>query len=104
MTESEKQGGDSIGRRAEPLVNRADGGFDAELDEMLRAGLLQPPAEFLGRVMSQVAAAPLPAAGRRQPRRLRTVLEWLALGGAVIAGMAQLLPLLFGFWTFSNAG
>jgi len=73
------------------------------IDRELSAGLLAPHEDFTARVMAEVFARPLPERARR-PRRVREAIEWLALGGAVLTGMAQLLPLLFGLWTFSNAG
>ncbi len=76
------------------------------IDEALGTGLLAPPADFTARVMAKIDLRPAPEPARRRPRaRLaREAVEWLALGGAVVAGMAQLLPLLFGLWTFTNAG
>lgn len=73
------------------------------IDQELETRLLAPPVDFAERVMAEVCARPLPEPARR-PRRVHEAVEWLALAGAVLTGMAQLLPLLFGFWTFSNAG
>jgi hypothetical protein len=72
------------------------------IEETLSLGLLAPPADFAERVMAEVLSRPLPVRTRR-PSRVREALEWLALAGAVLAGLAQLLPLLFGLWIFSNA-
>lgn len=73
------------------------------LDKVLGRGLLFPPTGFTERVI-----AALPARRAVEPSRRRTsvrdFLEWLAVGGAVVAGMAQLIPLLFGIWAFSVAG
>ena len=76
------------------------------IDEALEAARLTPPADFAARVMAEIASHQKPAHARLPPRtRLaREAAEWLALGGAVVAGLAQLLPLLFGLWTFTNAG
>lgn len=72
------------------------------IDRALKQGLLAPPADFAARVMAEVGKRPLPEPAPR-PDRLRDAIEWLALAGAVVAGMAQLLPLLFGLWIFSTA-
>lgn len=76
------------------------------IDKALSADLLAPPEDFTARVMAMIAAAPLPAPVPRPPRSrlVRESAEWLALAGAVVAGMAQLLPLLFGLWTYTNTG
>lgn len=73
------------------------------VDTVLERGLLVPPADFTERV---IAALPARAAVERSRRRAsgRDFYEWLAVGGAVVAGMAQLIPLLFGIWTFTIAG
>jgi hypothetical protein len=73
------------------------------IDKELRAGLLSPPDDFAARVLAALQTHPAPVAARRA-LRARTFIEWLALAGAVIAGLAQLLPFLFGVWTVSNAG
>lgn len=72
------------------------------IDAALSSGLVAPPADFTERVMTAVASRPLPMRAPR-PNRVRDALEWLALAGAVLAGLAQLLPLLFGLWIFSTA-
>lgn len=72
------------------------------IDEVLSSELLAPPADFTQRVMTEVASRPLPKRAAR-PSRVREALEWLALAGAVMAGLAQLLPFLFGLWIFSSA-
>jgi hypothetical protein len=73
------------------------------IDQELAAGLLAPPENFAARVMVEIAALPLPEPPR--PRaRARVVIEWLALAGAVLAGLAQLIPFLFGAWTITSAG
>jgi hypothetical protein len=72
------------------------------IEQKLKAGLLAPPADFTARVMAAVDRRPLPAAAR-PPSRLRELLEWFALGGAVVTGLAQLIPLLFGLWIVSTA-
>lgn len=72
------------------------------VENELKAGLLKPPPDFTARVMAAVDLRPLPEAAR-PPSRLRELLEWFALGGAVVTGLAQLIPLLFGLWIVSTA-
>lgn len=91
------------------------------IDRMLKQGLLEPPAGFAERVMAGIEHAadagaasenvkltvdrPLHAApdGWRRRVVIRDVLEWLALAGAVVAGSAQLVGLLFGLFAFTTA-
>ena len=71
------------------------------LDQALRDDLLTPPEDFAERL---IAALPGRRVAARDPRWRESFFEWLALAGAVLAGMAQLIPFLFGIWTFANAG
>jgi len=72
------------------------------IEVAMTSDLVNVPADFRTRVMAeiQVQALPVRAASRAQ---WRAAIEWLALAGTVAAGLAQLLPLLFGLWIFSNA-
>lgn len=73
------------------------------IDKELKAGLYEPPQDFAARVMADIDLCPLPQ--RQSPiARTSVLVEWVALAGALIAGMSQLLPFLFGVWTVSNAG
>lgn len=72
-----------------------------ELDELLTTAFSTPPENFAAGVMQRIAALPEPAA---RPCRARDVVEWLALVGAVAAGLSQIVAFVFGIWTISNAG
>ena len=80
------------------------------IEKELRAGLYDVSPGFATRVMATVDMRPLPerkvqqATSRGLPARGSAAFEWLALAGAFVAGMSQLLPFLFGVWTVSNAG
>lgn len=74
-----------------------------EIDELLRTDLLTPPDGFAGRVMERIATLPLPGPAAER-RRAQDIFEWLALAGAVLAGLSQLLAFVFGVWSVSNAG
>ena len=73
------------------------------IDKALRNDLLTPPDGFADQVMALLPARPIPARAHRAVWS-ESVIEWLALTGAVLAGMAQLIPFLFGIWTFASAG
>lgn len=74
-----------------------------QIDRELKAGLYEPPQDFATRVMADIDLRPLPQ--RQSPLdRTSDFVEWVALAGALIAGISQLLPFLFGVWTVSNAG
>jgi RNA polymerase sigma-70 factor (ECF subfamily) len=71
-----------------------------DLDELLGSGLLTVPEDFPGRIMRQVEELPVP--GRRPLVRER--LQWLALLGGAIVGIAQLVAFMFGIWAAVAVG
>lgn len=96
------------------------------VEELLRGGLLEPPAGFAARVMAAVAQLPSPEVAPSLPGRpatpppgllagidtlpRRAGQRWLGLLGAATAGMAglagfaQLLLFGFGIWQTTAAG
>lgn len=71
-------------------------------EELLRAGLITPPEDFLRRTMARIAATPEP---RRNPHPpLRTVAQWIALTGTALFGAMQMVSYVFGIWIISSAG
>jgi hypothetical protein len=72
------------------------------IDEILRKELLAVPRDFADRVMKRVFELPLPAL-EGKTRRRQELIEWLAVGGAVVAGMSQLIAFIFGIWTVTVA-
>jgi len=73
------------------------------LDELLKTELLTPPDGFEARVMQRIAALPSPWAAAKPPKAPDLV-EWLAVAGAVAAGMSQLVAFVFGIWAVTSAG
>lgn len=69
-------------------------------DDLLREGLVTPPADFHARVMAQVAMQAAPS----QASRLRLAAQALALSAAAIAGLTQLAIFSFGIWSATAAG
>jgi hypothetical protein len=65
------------------------------LEEMLEDGLLEPPDDFALRVMQRIEIADIP----RRPSPAPTRLEWAAVIGGSLAGIAQLMAFMFGIWT-----
>jgi hypothetical protein len=74
-----------------------------ELERLLEAGIVAPPPDFAERVVAAIAALPAPAlrAGRAG---LRELAEWLALFGAILAGIPQIAMFVFGIFTVSGTG
>lgn len=70
------------------------------LDELMQTAALQPPEDFVRRVMQQIDLLPQPTA---KPRP-RDWLQWLALIGGIILGAAQLASFMFGVWATTTAG
>lgn len=70
------------------------------LDELMQTAALQPPEDFVRRVMQQIDLLPQPTA---EPRP-RDWLQWLALIGGIILGAAQLASFMFGVWATTTAG
>lgn len=75
---------------------------DERLDVLLKTELLRPPAGFAEGVMARIAALPEPLPAAR-PSRIRELVEWFALSGAVLAGMSQLAAFVFSIWAVTNA-
>jgi hypothetical protein len=71
------------------------------IEDLLQNGLLNPPDHFATAVMARVAALPVPLP-RQTPQR--TVLQWLALAGAGLVGVGQLVSFMFGVWAATAAG
>ena len=71
-----------------------------DLDRLMGAPLLLPPADFAERVMRRIVPLPQP----ERPSMLRTSIQWLALAGAGLPAAFQLLSFLFGMWTATTAG
>ena len=71
--------------------------MNEDIEALLGKNLFDPPETFLDEVMLRIEFLPLPA---RQTRRL----EWIALAGGTIAGLAQLFAFLFGIWAATAAG
>jgi hypothetical protein len=74
--------------------------MDEDLDELLGSDLLTVPEDFADRVMQRVGQSPLPT--RRSQAKTR--LQWLALIGGTIVGIAQLAAFVFGVWAAVAAG
>jgi len=72
-------------------------------EDLLRAGLFEPPEDFTQRVIDRIAEAPAPrwtpAVGTR-----RSTAQWLALAGAALWGAVQLATYMFGIWAATSAG
>ena len=80
--------------------------FDPNIDALLQQGLLQVPDDFTERVMHAVEhlplPLPLPIQAAPSPRwTLR--LQWLALMGSTVAGVAQISGFILGIWTATSA-
>jgi hypothetical protein len=69
-------------------------------DDLLREGLVTPPADFHAKVMAQVALLPVPV----QPGRVMLAAQALALAAAAITGLTQLAIFSFGIWSATAAG
>ena len=74
--------------------------MDKDWDKFLESGLLEPPADFPGRVMRRIDSLPLP--GRRS--RSWEMLQGLAFAGGGILAIAQLAGFVFGIWAAVAAG
>ncbi|HEX5125811.1 MAG TPA: hypothetical protein VFW00_03645 [Rhodocyclaceae bacterium] len=71
-----------------------------KLDEILEAGLLEVPDSFSQRLLQHIDQLPWPA----RVIYVSDILEWLALIGGGVLGLAQLASFMFGIWTVSAAG
>ena len=69
-------------------------------DDLLREGLVTPPADFHAKVMAQVTLLPVPV----QPGRVMLAAQALALAAAAITGLTQLAIFSFGIWSATAAG
>ncbi len=74
--------------------------MDEDWDKLLDSGLLEAPEDFPERVMRRIDGLPLPESGSRSWE----VLQWLALIGGGILGVAQLAGFVFGIWAAVTAG
>lgn len=72
-------------------------------DDLLKAGLYVPPADFKERVMTRLADLPEPEFPRPASRRTER-LQWIALVGASLIGGVQLILFMFGIWSATSAG
>lgn len=70
------------------------------LEQLLKAGPLQVPEGFSGRIMQRIQYLPLP---ERDSKPLEW-LQWLALAGGALLGLEQLTAFMFGVWLASSAG
>ena len=73
------------------------------LEELLRAALVEPPEGFAGRVVAAISNLPVRNTGKRSSR-VREIAEWLAVAGAVLAGMSQLVSFMLGIWIVGSSG
>jgi hypothetical protein len=74
-----------------------------DYEDLMRVGLLEPPAGFSERVMAEIERSPIPDFSYRSDRRRERV-EFLTLIGAGLLGAAQLAAFMFGIWTATSAG
>ncbi len=74
--------------------------MDKDLDKLLESGLLEAPEDFPERVMQRIDSLPLPDS-RSRPWEM---LQWLALIGGGVLGIAQLAGFIFGIWAAVTAG
>ena len=75
-------------------------------DDLLREGILTPPAQFHASVMTRVAHA-AQVNQRPEPmrqRRFRFAVQALAVAAAAIAGLVQLALFSLGIWAATAAG
>ena len=77
--------------------------LNEEWEALLRSGLVEPPDDFAARVVARLPPSP-ESARPKSGRRLREMTEWLALAGALLAGIPQLAAFLFSVWTVTIAG
>jgi hypothetical protein len=73
------------------------------LDELLRGALVEPPEGFAERVVAAISVLPVRRPSK-QSSRVREVAEWLAVAGAVLAGVSQLVSFMFGLWIVGSGG
>jgi hypothetical protein len=80
--------------------------MDKDLDQLLASDLLEVPQDFAQSVMTRVRELPLPLIAVLPPAadRSKEWLQWLALIGGAILGMAQLSGFIFGIWAASTVG
>jgi len=74
-----------------------------EHEELLKVGLFDPPADFTDRIMEGIAVLPLPDFPPHHPHHGRERIQWLALVGAALLGVAQLAAFMFGIWSATSA-
>lgn len=74
-----------------------------DYEELLMAGLFEPPDDFADKVMARIAEQPFPdfpvPASRGRER-----IQWLALIAASLIGAIQLAGFMFGIWSATSAG
>ena len=85
-------------------------------DDLLREGLVTPPADFHARVMAQVALRPVPVQPQPAPpdrlptttatavQGIRMAVQAAALAAAAAAGLTQLAIFSFGIWSATAVG
>jgi hypothetical protein len=80
--------------------------MDKKLDQFLASDLLEVPEGFAQTVMSRVHELPLPLIAELPPTadQPKEWLQWLALIGSAILGVAQLSGFIFGIWAASTVG
>jgi hypothetical protein len=78
--------------------------MDKNLDHFLASDLLEVPEDFAQAVMTRVHELPLPAGRPPTADRSQEWLQWVALIGSAIVGLAQLSGFIFGIWAASTVG
>jgi len=69
--------------------------MNERLDDLLNGEWLTPPEDFVQQIMERVEGLPMP----HKPLPAPTRLEWAAVIGGSLAGLAQLVAYIFGIWT-----
>jgi hypothetical protein len=70
-----------------------------ELDTLLKTSLLSVPDDFTERVMREIKRLPL----AEHPKTWNQRLQWLAIIGAALLGVFELVTFIFGIWTVTTA-
>lgn len=73
-----------------------------DYEELLKAGLFEPPDDFADRVMAKIAEQPLPDFPAHT-HRMRESIQWLTLLVASLLGAIQLATFMFGIWSATSA-
>jgi len=74
--------------------------MNEDLDKLLESALLEAPGDFPERVMRRIDSLPV----HDSRSRSWEMLQWLALIGGGILGVAQLAGFMFGIWAAVAAG